>query len=209
MTTTAPHRRTRSRRGSGGELRAEILAAARALAVTASTPSEVSLRAVAEAVGVSVMSIYHHFADKQALIEAIVDEDVDDLITVVIAAASGVEDPLESLLAQGAAYVRFAVDRPGRYCYATMERHRGGSEKDTRDRLGDSIHKLFTTGVIECIDAGILPSADPVTLSLELWTAAHGLATALITQPNLPWGDPATFAHRVLRSVALGHSSTS
>jgi AcrR family transcriptional regulator len=70
---TRPHR-TRSRRGSGDRPRAEMVAAAKTLSATADAATDASTRAVADAVGVSAMSIYLHLADKQALLDAAVGD---------------------------------------------------------------------------------------------------------------------------------------
>jgi AcrR family transcriptional regulator len=57
------HRRTRSARGSGTDLRAEIIAATRRLMSETGHADAVTIRAVARAVGVTAPSIYRHFAD--------------------------------------------------------------------------------------------------------------------------------------------------
>jgi hypothetical protein len=44
-------------------------------------------------------------------------------------------------------------------------------------------------------------------LTLDLWTAAHGLASLMIAKPYLPWGDQEAVANRVLRAAALGHAA--
>ena len=205
MTTSATLRRARSRRGFGDRLRAAILAAASDLVASAHTPSAVSIRTVADAVGVSAMAIYHHFADKQALLDAVVANVFADLDAVVGSAATTFEDPLEALVAQATAYVKFALERPGYYSCATMECH--GSEPRV---LGiNRAHELFAAGVTACVNAGIFPSGDARMVSLEIWTAAHGSAAALIAQPSLPCGDDAmAFANRTLRSTALGHTAS-
>ena len=69
----APRRsaRSRSRRGEGEPLRDEILAAAERLIVETGNEDAVSIRAIADAVGVTPPSIYLHFPDKDPLILAV------------------------------------------------------------------------------------------------------------------------------------------
>ena len=62
--------RTRSRRGEGDRLRDEILAAVGALLDETKDEAAVSIRAIAERVGVSPPSIYRHFEDKEALLRS-------------------------------------------------------------------------------------------------------------------------------------------
>ena len=64
-------RRRRAPRGSGVRLRNEILDAATQLMLKTGEVKAVSIRAVAQRVGVTPPSIYLHFADKDALLDAV------------------------------------------------------------------------------------------------------------------------------------------
>ena len=54
----------------------------------------------------------------------------------------------------------------------------------------------FAGAVTACMDAGAFARTDPLTVSPEIWTAAHGIAPLLITKPSLPWGNKMAFATR-------------
>ncbi len=66
-------RRARSRKGEGRRLREEILDATEALLLETGAAEQVSIRAVADAVGVTPPSIYRHFPDKDTLIYEVWD----------------------------------------------------------------------------------------------------------------------------------------
>src|SRR4051812_49659681 len=86
---TGPRRpRRRASRGSGEQLRAEIVAATKDLLAGGASAESVSIRAVADAVGVTSPSIYLHFADKDALIEAVVADVFHALDAAMLAAAA-------------------------------------------------------------------------------------------------------------------------
>jgi hypothetical protein len=55
------------------------------------------------------------------------------------------------------------------------------------------------------MDEGICPPGDATTVALQLWSAAHGVASLLIAKPHLPFGDAGEFADRVLGAVFCGH----
>ena len=107
--SSTPSRRARARRGEGPRLREEILAAATRLLVETGDEEAVSIRAVAEAVGVTPPSIYLHFADKTELIFAVCEEQFRQLDAEMAAAEAGAADPLEALRRRGQAYVRFGL----------------------------------------------------------------------------------------------------
>lgn len=71
--------------------------------------------AIAAAAGVTRGALYHHFADKQALFEAVVEEE-HALLSLAINAAAGAEDepgPVRALIEGGDAYLAGMQD-PGR-----------------------------------------------------------------------------------------------
>ena len=75
----------------------------------------VSLRAVAAAVGVSPSAAYHHFADKEALMEAVSARgfaQLDQFILCHVSVGSHLGGPLELMRHSANAYISFAVDHP-------------------------------------------------------------------------------------------------
>ena len=75
----------------------------------------VSLRAVAAAVGVSPSAAYHHFADKEALMEAVSARgfaQLDQFILCHVSVDSHLGGPLELMRHSANAYISFAVDHP-------------------------------------------------------------------------------------------------
>jgi len=203
--TRSSEPRRRNRRGSGEQLRAEIVTAARDLLAKAGNADAVSIRQVAEAVGVTSPSIYLHFADKDALLDAVVIDVFAELDAAMIAAAEGVEHPLDRLAAYGMAYIHFGVDHPEHYRIATMDPcHQPDSGVDAA--LQTSAFDHLRSAVVDCMRAGIFRDGDPVPVTLDLWAAAHGIASLLITKPYLPWGDLETVATRALCVAAMGQS---
>src|SRR5580704_3399840 len=107
--------RERNRRGEGGKLRDEILAGATQLLEQTGSEEAVTLRAVARQVGISAPSIYAHFADREAIVDAIVDAAFVDFNAAINEAFQAAAGPLARLREGCAAYLRFAADRPNRY----------------------------------------------------------------------------------------------
>jgi AcrR family transcriptional regulator len=202
----ATARRRRASRGSGEQLHAEIVAAAKQLLAESGDVDGVSIRAVADAVGVTPPSIYLHFADKNELIAAVVVDVFTELDATMLAAGAQESSPLGRLRAYGLAYVRFAVAHPEHYRVATMDPCvKPQSALD--EVLASSAFTHFSATVQECIDAGIFVGDDPLPITLDLWSAAHGIASLIVAKPYLPWGDVEVIADRVLCAAALGHAA--
>ena len=164
--------------------------------------SAVSLRAVAERVGVSVPSIYLHFADKRALIDAVCHEVFEILHRQLRLAGEAAPDPLEGLRAQGNAYVRFAIANPEHFRVVMMQAH--APSLDGVDALAATgAFGYLLASVQECLDLGVL-EGEPADLALSLWAAAHGVAALLVAKPYFPWPDIDAFIDRTVCMAGLG-----
>ena len=164
--------------------------------------SAVSLRVVAERVGVTVPSIYLHFADKRALIDAVCSEVFDQLDRRLRAASEGASDPLEALRAQGNAYIHFAVENPEHYRVVMMQAHEPHAEAVDAMVAGGAFGHLVHT-VQSCLDSGLL-EGDPVELALSLWASAHGVAALLVAKPYFPWPELDGFIDRTVCMAGIG-----
>lgn len=198
-----PLRRRRAPRGSGEQLRDEILDAATDLLLETGHAKAVSIRAVAQRVGVTPPSIYLHFADKDALLDAVCARYFEKLDEEMQRVAVDQPSAIEVLRAQGLAYVRFALKTPELYRIATMGEGRPDSDVDMTLNTSAFVH--LRNAVESLMAEGTYPAGDPTAYALELWTAAHGVAALLMSRPYLPWGDAEEFADRVLRAVCIGH----
>ncbi|HWH29753.1 MAG TPA: TetR/AcrR family transcriptional regulator [Mycobacteriales bacterium] len=201
-TATAPAARRRSRRGEGAALRQDLLRAAMDLLRETGDEDAVSVRAVAQRVGVSVPSIYLHFADKQALLDAVCEEVFEQLHVRLREAGEEGDDPFDGLRRQGNAYVRFALENPEHYRIVMMRSHDPGPE--SRDQLiASGAFGYLVESVRACIDAGVF-EGDAVELALSLWAAAHGVAALLVAKPYFPWPDLAEFVDRTICMAGIG-----
>jgi AcrR family transcriptional regulator len=198
-----PLKRRRAPRGSGEQLRDEILDATTELLLETGHAKAVSIRSVAQRVGVTPPSIYLHFADKDTLLDAVCARYFEKLDEEMQRVAAVQPSTVEVLRAQGLAYVRFAMRTPELYRIATMGEGRPGSDVDMT--LNSSAFQHLRTTVESLIEEGIYPPGDPTIAALQLLTAAHGVAALLISKPYLPWGDVEEFADQALSAACLGH----
>ncbi len=195
-------KRRRAPRGSGEQLRDEIITATTDLLLETGYAKDVSIRSVALRVGVTSPSIYLHFTDKDALLDAVCARYFEKLDEEMQAAAAGQSSSIETLRAQGLAYVRFAVKTPELYRIATMGEGRPDSDVDMMLNTSAFVHIRSTVETL--MTEGILPKGDSTSIALKLWTAAHGVAAMLISRPYLPWGETEEFADGVLRAAVVG-----
>jgi AcrR family transcriptional regulator len=185
--SASPPRRARARRGEGPRLREEILAAATRLLAQTNDAEAVSIRAVAEAVGVTPPSIYLHFADKTELIFAVCEEQFRQLDAEMAAAAAGVDDPLEALRRRGQAYVRFGLGNAEAYRVLFMYKDQVPANVDEEYLYRSQTFNHLVESVQRCLDAGVLRPGDPLQISVGLWVLVHGITSLLLAAPAFPW----------------------
>ena len=154
-----PLRRRRAPRGSGEQLREEILDAATALLLETGHAKAVSIRSVAQRVGVTPPSIYLHFADKDALLDAVCARYFEKLDEEMQRVAADQQSTIDVLRAQGLAYVRFALKTPELYRIAMMSESREGSNVDTALNTSAFVH--MRNSVESLIKEGIYPPGIP------------------------------------------------
>ena len=137
----------------------DIVAAALRLLESAG-PDAVTMRAVAEALGIRAPSLYKHLADKETLEVAMIEEGLRDSARAFNAAISDSSDPLADL---AAAYRAWAVRRPHLYRLMTYK-------PLPRERLTDDVEAAAAAPVVAAV------GGDP-DLARAAWALAHGLAS--------------------------------
>ncbi len=170
-------RRQRARRGEGERLRGEVIAAAGSLLAELGDANQLSMRAVAAAVGVTPPSIYRHFADKQALLVAVLEERWAELHATMAEAAANVDDPFEGLRCIGLAYLRFAEEHPGHYRVLFSAAAPAGVSRQRAGHPGGPAYSLLVDAVQGCLDVGAPASPDRTSsfLAVQILISGHGL----------------------------------
>ncbi len=190
-----PAARRRARRGEGDRLRGEILAAAEELLLETADSSAVSIRAIAERVGVTPPSIYRHFADKNDLLFHVCADVFARLDDALEKAGAKATDPVDELRCKASAYIEFGLTYPENYrllfmLHTTLPRPAADSEA----MAGTNVFQHLTETVermLAVAEPGT-PRPDPYAMTCALWTAVHGVTSLRISLPEFPWPDVAT-----------------
>jgi AcrR family transcriptional regulator len=143
--------RMRNRWGQGERLRAEALEAAARLLGELGTVEGLSLRAVAREAGVAPASLYDHFADKSALVDALLDYVHERLVSLLRESGAGADgaDPTTRVRAQLLAFCQFSLENPGLYrvMFAARPGQPGTPVRALADTLVDSLRACEVAGV--------------------------------------------------------------
>lgn len=202
--TPSTKKRSRAPRGQGDKLRDQILDATTELLVETGNEEAVSIRAVADRVGVTPPSIYMHFADKNDLIFAVCEKHFADLDARMEEAAREGDGSLDSLRRRGRAYIQFGLDNPEPYRILFMSKPAAAPEGFQEERLKTTAaFDHLVDAVREVIDEGLI-EGDPVEVAVCLWSAGHGITSLLIAHPDFPWPDIESAIDRILYVQMFG-----
>jgi AcrR family transcriptional regulator len=206
----ADSRRQRNARGQGARLTEDIVSGALALIERTGSDEAVTLRAVAREVGIAAPSIYPHFADRDAIVTAVVVRVFDELAAAIKAGAAAARpDPVDRLVAGCAAYVDYGLSHPARYGVLFAGR-RAPAENycqpvalspDGRPVLewGAEAFSLLLQAIEECVTASASESTDVLADATAVWVALHGTVTLRTALPGFPWpGLAPQLQHEVL-----------
>jgi AcrR family transcriptional regulator len=182
--------RARAKRGEGERTAEAILDAADVLLVGSGSEDAVSIRGVADAVGLTPAAIYRHFPDKEGLLFAVCARHFDSITDeVAVPALASSEDPIEALRQLADAYVRFGVEHPEHYRIMFMRREDHRPEQYAAERvLETGLFGVVIPVVQRGIDEGrFRPDlTDPLLIAWVLWMAVHGITSAAVAMPNFP-----------------------
>jgi AcrR family transcriptional regulator len=141
--------------------------------------SGLSMRKVAEKVGLTATAIYRHFEDKEALLQALGAEGFR-LFGSYLWEALGEGTPEARLVRTGERYLRFALEQSRYYevIFISPASELGLERlpQQNRERLGSSFQFLVDR-VKECMAAGVLAPAEPLDVAVSIWAHVHGLVS--------------------------------
>jgi len=131
-----------------------------------------SLNEAARRAGVSGAAPYRHFADKEALLAALAIDGYAILTESLQVAARGHETALDSLVATGVEYVRFAQRHREYFAVIFM----AGIDRSSYPELFESAQRSFFVGT-DSSKSMSPQTSDQRDIAFSAWAIAHGVAT--------------------------------
>ena len=180
-TPAGPSARSRNRRGQGELLRRDIIDAAVRMLNELGDDEALSLRAVAREVGIAATSVYIHFADRDELVFAALEQCTADLIRDLDQAeASGGDDPVAQLRAR----LLFLSTWTSEYGGIYKVLHESTLNRRMHLAFKAELATRAAAAVQRCMDAGLAPVDDAAAVALDLRAAVHGAVSLHLNEPE-------------------------
>lgn len=160
-----------------GDLRTALLDAALAI-INELGPQQLTIREVARRAGVSHTAPYRHFADKDELIVAVVEQGFELMRqTMADKKAAAPQDPINQFAASGMAYIDFALQYPAYYrvMYSGDLLSRTGQQ--TLQHTSSATFAELIEDMKTCQQLNILRPGDPAQQALAILSTVHGFVT--------------------------------
>lgn len=147
-----------------------------------STPAHaISVRKLAEQVGVSHAAPYRHFGDRFGFLAALAGRCLERLVADQEARASVTDDPAERLIRIGEGYVDWGVGNPHAFQLVFDPDIQESGRRVPALAAAITAHTgLFRASVAAARQAGLLARGGFDTQAATLWSTVHGL-THLVT----------------------------
>lgn len=176
------------RERESNEIRRKIIEAARSLFLNQGY-AEVSMRKIADQIEYSPTTIYHYFANKEAVVRELLLEGNALFLQALQqrqeeAEAAGL-NALDKLKAVSDAYVRFGMANPEYYSILFISNLECVSLVSLIDSGRFKGFELLEAGLMAAMEAGSIIQGNESLIARSVWSMLHGL-TSLLLNFELP-----------------------
>lgn len=135
----------------------------------------VSMRRVAEAVGITPMAIYRHFPNRDALLKKLSDDSFN-AVAQDWETHARIPDVLKRLMALLEPYLDYALEHPHLFDHAFSVRRDDARRypEDFRAGLSPTFNVALAT-IADGMAQGVFKQDDPYDVTMAVWAQQHGL----------------------------------
>lgn len=141
-------------------------------------PEAVTMRAVAQAVGITPMAIYHHFENREALLQAVTEREFERLLGYLVARRDRLSPragPKKAMLEQMHGYIDYALRHPRLFDYVFSQPRPDARRFPEDFRAGRSPTMTpLAVAVENAMNAGWLRKDDVWEVAMQLSALTHG-----------------------------------
>ncbi len=189
------------------QVKQKILDAARELLLAGGVEG-FSMRKLAAKIGYTATGIYHHFPNKQAVLQALINTDFK-AFRASLGKIGQVDDPIDRIRKMAIAYVEFAMEFPDHYRLLFMTPPAVAEHEIKVGDPAEDAYAFLRLTVEEGLAAGRFRAefTDADELSQIIWSCVHGLVALHIakrTDPWVPWRPLAATTDRMCDALLRG-----
>ncbi len=163
----------------------------------------VTMRELAQALGVSAMTPYRYFKDKDAILAAVRAAAFNRFAAALEAAGAGSGDALAHSRAAGEAYIEFALSEPQAYRLMFDLNQPTESDYPELQAALTRARRTMTTHVEALIAEGLL-TGDAEMIGHMFWASLHGVLMLRLSDKLSPGVDAAQLQAQLIGALTRG-----
>jgi AcrR family transcriptional regulator len=138
---------------------------------------DLTIRTIAEVIGVTHAAVYHHFEDRAAILAGVAEKGFQEVGAAMDRASDPAPTPLERYRRMGLAYTKFALRHPRIYGVMFGPEATAHAGDRQLSYAASTVFYRIRMAIIECQKAGLLAGGSPEEHTLFCWSAVHGFAS--------------------------------
>jgi AcrR family transcriptional regulator len=170
------------RQQNRAEVRRTILEATQSL-IEQSGGAGFSIRSLVDRCGYSAPTVYYYFGDKPGLLEAVLEERLQDLVEALRRAPLR-DEPVAATRDLILIFARWGIDNPVYYDLNTRLRE---EDRRSQSRSGQMAADLMSKPLDPLVESGAISEADLELMRQSIWACVHGLISLPAVRPDLEW----------------------
>jgi AcrR family transcriptional regulator len=142
-----------------------------------------SIRSLVDRCGYSAPTIYYYFGDKPALLDAVLEQKLQDLVDS-LRRAPRVDEPVAAARSLILIFARWGLANPIHYNLATRLR-----EEDDQSHVPSAqvAADLMSMPLDPLVKSGAITERDFECIRQSIWACVHGLISLPSVRPDLAW----------------------
>jgi AcrR family transcriptional regulator len=142
-----------------------------------------SLRMLVERCGYSAPTIYHHFKDKDGLIDALLEQRLGLLANDLKRVPLSDDDPIENMRALTRAFALFGLRNPTHYQLLMQAREEDAGVIESAEEA----RRLMEMPAEQIAERNWIELGDLDALRQAIWTMVHGIVSMHALRPDVEW----------------------
>lgn len=150
---------------------------------------QLSMRGLADALGVTAGALYRYYPSKQDLIVDFCRDAITELRNCFDEIHRTAEDPLSAIRSMMKAYARFGLEDSDRFRMLFLENDQGLTAPLMEDEATLLPYRQLAEQVAMAATAGLIVTADSERSTQIIWAGVHGLVTLSSTFNDFDFGN--------------------
>ena len=150
---------------------------------------QLSMRGLADSLGLTAGALYRYYPSKQDLLLAFFADSLAELRRRFDQIHRSADDPLAAIRSMMIAYARFGLEDRDRFRMIFLENDQGITAPVTEDEQAMRPYRQLTEQVTRANAMGLIVSTNTERTTQIIWGGVHGLVTLSSTFDNLDFGN--------------------